>query len=490
MSKSRRPEDEEDPSRSSGSESWPVVVLDADPERRGRVAATLRDCAGEIRVVARGEAVPAIETDSAIIVVGLGSQADDVRLIRALREQGADVIAYGPAWSGAGIGARCEVLLTGASCLLDSGEPDFDRQLHTRVLALLRARRQTRAERHELSALMARLGIVGRSAVMQALFRWIVRVGVLSDLPVLIAGESGTGKELVARAIHRLDVKRRDGPFVPLNCGALSPGLAESELFGHKRGAFTGAAGDRPGLFRAADRGVLFLDEIGDLATALQGKLLRALQENRILGVGEDREVSINVRVIAATNRDLQRMVDEDRFRLDLYHRLSVLVARVPPLAERREDIGSLVEHFLRKHGPLGNGNVSARTDFVAALTTLDLPGNVRQLENLVCRALVHGNEQGLLDLEDLPPEVWQQLCRREAGGEAGKAATPLSSSDWTAILDAHRWSLSSSLQACEKALLQAALRRSQGNQSKTARLLGVTPRSIYNKVRRHHLDS
>src|SRR6185503_12600972 len=203
MSKSRRPEDEEDPSRSSGSESWPVVVLDADPERRGRVAATLRDCAGDIRVVARGEAVPAIETDSAIIVVGLGSQADDVRLIRALREQGADVIAYGPAWSGAGIGARCEVLLTGASCLLDSGEPDFDRQLHTRVLALLRARR------HELSALMARLGIVGRSAVMQALFRWIVRVGVLSDLPVLIAGESGTGKELVARAIHRLDVKRR-----------------------------------------------------------------------------------------------------------------------------------------------------------------------------------------------------------------------------------------------------------------------------------------
>ena len=179
--------------------------------------------------------------------------------------------------------------------------------------------------------------MVGDSATMDGVFRWILRVSPLSELPVLLSGETGTGKELVARSIHRLDPRRADGPFVAVNCGAIVSGLAESELFGHRRGAFTGALHDRLGLVRAARGGVLFLDEIGDLDPGLQSKLLRVLQEHRVLAVGEDHEVAVNVRIIAATNRSLDEMVHARTFRADLFHRLNVLSIRIPALRERSE---------------------------------------------------------------------------------------------------------------------------------------------------------
>ena len=174
---------------------------------------------------------------------------------------------------------------------------------------------------------------------MTDVFRSIIRFSTLSDLPVLIVGETGTGKEGLARALHRLDPKRKEGPFVAVNCGAIAAPLAESEFFGHRRGAFTGADRDRKGLVRSAEGGVLFLDEIGELEAALQAKLLRVLQESRVLGVGEDRDIQVNVRVVAATNRDLDQMGQQSRFRADLFHRLNVLSIRVPPLSERADDL-------------------------------------------------------------------------------------------------------------------------------------------------------
>ena len=200
-----------------------------------------------------------------------------------------------------------------------------------------------------------------------------------------------------------------------MNCGAISSGLAESELFGHRRGAFTGADRDRKGLIRAAEGGVVFLDEIGELDDTLQVKLLRVLQERRVLGVGEDQEVPVSVRVIAATNRNLSTAVQHGKFRADLFHRLNVLSIHIPSLRERRADVRPLIEHLLEKNQSLQTaGSVSAGPDFIEALTRIDLPGNVRQLENLVRRALVNKVTSTPLTLTDLPAEVWQQLAGQE----------------------------------------------------------------------------
>ena len=253
---------------------------------------------------------------------------------------------------------------------------------------------------------MESLGLVGRSAAMVDLYRWIDRASTASDLPVLITGETGTGKELVARAVHRLDPKRSRGPLVPVNCIALSSGIADSELFGHRRGSFTGAIDDHRGFFRTADRGVLFLDEIADLEPALQGKLLRVLQDGLVTAVGENREVAVSVRVIAATNKDLPSLIAEGRFRLDLLHRLAVLEVRLPPLSERRDDVALLVEHFVEKHASLRTRRLTAYPGFVEAIQAIALPGNVRQLENIVRRALAGRPDDDSLGVEDLPPQL------------------------------------------------------------------------------------
>ncbi len=298
---------------------------------------------------------------------------------------------------------------------------------------------------------------------------------------MLISGETGTGKELIARAIHGLDPKRSRGPFVPLNCAALGTSLAESELFGHRKGAFTGALKDRRGLVRSADGGTLFLDEIGDLELGLQGALLRVLQENRVRGVGEDREDRVNVRIVAATNRELPALVEQGRFRMDLFYRLNLLTTTAPTLAERGDDIEVLVRYFVHKYG--GERTLSPAPSLLAALKAMSLPGNVRQLENLIRHAVVNAQSDGTLGIETLPPTVWNQLSQTTAA-----EAPDTANQDWASVLDSNAWSLARSLLTCERHFLKAALTRSHGNQSATARLLGITPRSIYNKIRKHRL--
>ena len=277
----------------------------------------------------------------AVVALGACPAPGDlgVEAIRSLKQKGFKVICYAdgaPSWP---LRVRCQLLVAGACWLLDSVTAAFADELQRLLAHLLQAAARRRDEEARVKGVMQELGGVGESQAIMDVFQTVCRVSPLSDLPILITGETGTGKELLARAIHRLDRKRCQGPFVALNCSAISPGLAESELFGHRRGAFTGAERDRQGWIRAAEGGVLFLDEIGELDIALQAKLLRVLQEHRVLGVGEDREVSVSVRMIAATHRNLEAMVHHGTFRADLFHRLHVLTIHIPPLRERPADL-------------------------------------------------------------------------------------------------------------------------------------------------------
>src|SRR6266536_1244101 len=345
--------------------------------------------------------------------------------------------------------------------------------------------------------------MVGNSPALFAAFDRAMRFSSVSDLPVLITGESGTGKELLARAIHRLDPKRNEGPFVPVNCAAINPGLAESDFFGQRRGSFTGAGRNRKGLIRSAEGGVLFLDEIGELEPRLQAQLLRVLQESCVLSVGEELESPVNVRFLAATNCDLERMVAEGEFRVDLFHRLCVLLVQIPPLRERPCDLPPLVHHFVRKHDPSKTGAPrKISLDFVAALRLLNLPGNARELENIVCEALLNHPGDGELDLRDLPVAVLRQLAEPSGatGAPSSDGATRVNDlSDFIAeqmselarqVLAKSGWKLSRAMEVWERQFLSVALRHAQSNQTQKARLLGITARSISRKIHKYRLKA
>jgi two-component system, NtrC family, response regulator PilR len=430
-----------------------------------------------------------------VAVAVTDSRLDDVglRVIRELKAKGFEVIACLEARS-CSIKSKCQLLLAGATRLLDSSSPDFPRALRKAVVQSIAAEAQRSSEEHRIRTIMCGLGMVGESPKLMTVFRSVIRFSALSDLPVLITGETGTGKEGLARALHSLDSKRGAGPFVAMNCGAINAALAESEFFGHRRGAFTGSERERKGVIRAAEGGVLFLDEIAEMDIALQTRLLRVLQENRVRGLGEDREVEVNVRVIAASNRNLEQMVHQNQFRSDLFHRLNVLSIQVAPLRERPDDIAPLVKHFLQKYRSLAVGMPLAGADFLEALQHLDLPGNVRELENVVRQALVQKTTELPLCLSDLPVEILRQFLPPEEIREAHKLEfQPLSQSENLAssfvhLLELNDWNLRRSLENCERQALEAAVKRTQGNQSQVARLLGITPRSVYNKVRKYRL--
>lgn len=290
-----------------------------------------------------------------------------------------------------------------------------------------------------------------------------------SDSTVLLLGESGTGKELLAKAIH-LHGARRRGPFVPVNCAAIPEALIESELFGHRRGAFTGAVSDAQGKVEAADGGTLFLDEIGDLPLVMQAKILRLLQEREIDRLGDPKPRRVDIRVIAATNRDLQKMVADGAFREDLYYRLAVVPVRVPPLRERTDDIPLLVEHFLAKHaGRLGRTPVpSVDKPVYAALNQYLWPGNVRELENVVERALVLDRD-GAIGLDDLPESL------RGAERRFGHARIELPDDGI-------------SLDAVERDLILAALDKHGGNQTRAAAYLDITRSALLYRMQKHGL--
>ncbi len=290
-----------------------------------------------------------------------------------------------------------------------------------------------------------------------------------SDTTVLLEGESGTGKELLAKAIH-VHSPRSRGPFVTINCGAIPEQLLESELFGHRRGAFTGAVADKRGKFEAAEGGTIFLDEIGELPGPLQVKMLRVLQEREIDKVGETRPIKVNVRVIAATNRDLEKMVSDSTFRDDLYYRLAVVSIRMPPLRERTDDIPLLVDHLLDKHvRRLGRTRPTVAREVYSAFNLYEWPGNIRELENVIERGLVLDRD-GALGLDDLPGRL------RNTEGRVANLRMELPDEGI-------------SLEDVERELLLAALHKHNWNQTRAAAYLNITRSTLLYRMQKFRLE-
>src|SRR5512135_1728222 len=378
-----------------------ILVVDDDQSSRDLLARILAGAGHRVTALSDGrEAVAALDAgDPPDLVVSdiRMAEMDGLQVIDAYRERAPDtpvilVTAFG------NIDGAVEAIRRGAADYLskpydvDAIQIVVSRALQHRALAMEnRALRRGLRDRYRLE------NVVGRSEAMLQVYKTAARVAS-SDATVLIQGESGTGKELVARAIHASS-PRAQRPFVAVDCGAIAEGVLESELFGHARGAFTGAQATRRGLFEEANHGTLFLDEIGDVGPNLQARLLRALQEGTIRKVGTNEPVAVDVRVVAASNKDLSQAVKDGRFREDLFYRLNVVTIRIPPLRDRREDIPLLAEHFAAKHGR-GRGAISPEAREL--LQGYDWPGNVRELENVVARALAL-NPSGFVVPADLP---------------------------------------------------------------------------------------
>ncbi len=303
--------------------------------------------------------------------------------------------------------------------------------------------------------------LIGTSPKMQRVYRLIEKVSQ-NSYPVLVLGESGTGKELVARSIHFSGVRCR-GPFVPLDCTALAPTLIESELFGYVRGAFTGAMHNKQGVFESADKGTLFLDEIGNLPTDMQAKLLRVVQEREIKPVGSNERVPVNVRIVAATNRDLEAAVRDNEFRKDLFFRLNVVQINLPPLRERKSDIPLLVQAFLAKFADADHPVPTLTEDAVARLTSYNWPGNIRELENAIERAVALGSGP-VLRSSDLPSNIHY-------------------GNDSEYILDE-----TITLEAMERRAILQAVREANGDKLTAARLLGIGKTTLYRKLKQYRV--
>lgn len=329
-----------------------------------------------------------------------------------------------------------------------------------------RLKEENRVLRESLGAQFDRRNLIGRSLAMTKLLETVAQVA-LSEATVLIAGESGTGKEMIAGAIH-FNSPRKDGPFIRINCAAITETLLESELFGHEKGSFTGADRRKEGKFRQAQGGSLFLDEVSEMSLGMQVKLLRVLQEREITRVGGDEVIKVDVRIIAASNKDLFEQIDAGRFREDLFYRLNVVTLNVPPLRERREDIPLMAQHFLEGFSERNRKTIHGFTpQAMDRLLKYNWPGNVRELMNAVERAVVLSRSD-YLDEEDL------SLIDRQTGKASALAAAPASATE------------SLPLNEVEKATILRTLDQTGGNKSEAARRLGITRRTLHQKLKKY----
>jgi len=442
-----------------------ILVVDDDAGHRGMLLTLLADWGYRLEGAQDGETAVALCRSQLFDIVLMDVRMTGISGLEALQEikvrQPDLPIVIMTAHSD--VKTAVESIKSGAYDYLTK-PLDFDdlRLALARALDHAALRHENKALQETLAASLDTGGMICRSPAMQEVMRSLTAIAP-SEATVLITGESGTGKELIAKAIHN-NSPRRKGPFVAVNCAALTESLLESELFGHERGAFTGAEGRRKGRFQSADKGTIFLDEIGEISAAMQSRLLRVLQEREIQPVGSDQTIKIDVRILGATHRDLARDVEQGRFRRDLFYRLNVVALHLPPLRERPEDIPLLAGYFLQKFAQKNRKQVKSFTP--AAMRQLHAhswPGNVRELENAVERAVVLLAGE-YVEERDLPPAL--------APGQAERAASDGIPAGIT-------------LEAMERRTIMAALETANGNKSEAARRLGITRKTLHAKLRK-----
>jgi DNA-binding NtrC family response regulator len=389
-------------------------------------------------------------------------QKDGIQILSELREKGLQVPTVMISGEGEIPDAVQAIKLGAYDYLRKPVDPSHLRLLLNNLSTHLTVSEENQRLRRRLIN-AGQLGpMIGQSLAMRRVMSLIEQVAP-SSASVIIIGESGTGKELVARTIHELS-PRPNGPYVAINCAAMPETLMESELFGHERGAFTGADRRREGCFELANGGTLLLDEIGEMKPELQAKLLRVLEENKLRRLGGSTEVSVDVRVLAATNRDLDASIKEGRFREDLYYRLNVFAIELPPLCERAEDVPALVDHFLHElKQPEGKHITGVDTECLGVLKSYRWPGNVRQLRNVIERALIVSRGP-LITVADLPPDM--------------KRTTGSSSS--------FELRLGMSLDEVERELIMRTIDFTGGNKSRAAEVLGISLKTLYNRLERY----
>ncbi|HEY2016081.1 MAG TPA: sigma-54 dependent transcriptional regulator [Bryobacteraceae bacterium] len=441
-----------------------VLVVDDEADIREFCQDALADAGFGVRTaISAGEALQILDEEHVDIVLSDLKMpgVDGIQLLQQIKERAGavDVVLM---TGHATIETAVRAIQMGASDYITKPVSAGDLAVHLNRLVRFRELiLENRLLREQVEEQHGSCGLIGTSPRMQEVHRTVLRFAAKRQ-PVLITGESGTGKELIARALHRRGANPNE-PFMPIDCGSLSPNLVESELFGHARGAFTGAMQDRPGLLASARRGTAFLDEIGELPLDLQVKLLRALQERELRPVGSNRPIPLEARIVAATNRNLLEAVREGKFRSDLYYRLNVLAIPLPPLRERKSDIPGLVQYFILHHGGPEEGIQGIAPDALERLTSYHWPGNVRELENHIQRALAVTSGP-LLQLNDFAPEI-----RYRNTAEGGRAYTYLEKLERTAIIE--------------------TLENTGGHRLRAAEVLGIGKTTLYRKLRDYGLD-
>jgi DNA-binding NtrC family response regulator len=394
-----------------------------------------------------------------------------LELLKRLKKRYPDILISILTGEGS-VNAAVEAMRSGAADFME--KPISWQELSVRVSQLYeiwRLNLENRSLREEMGLPFGFDRLVGSSESMQRLKKLIAQAGA-SDASVLVQGETGTGKELVARAIH-FHSPRKDGPFVPVDCASISENVMESELFGHLKGAFTGAHMSHIGLLRSSHGGTAFFDEVGELSIGVQAKLLRSIQEKEVRPVGSTRSHAVDVRIVCATNRNLEEEAAEGSFREDLLYRINVITLRVPPLRERREDVALLARYFLKTLGSEHSPVKELSAEALQLLQAHDWPGNVRELENLIRRALALGGNHRI-EPEDLP-----EMLRQALHGVAKSAVHPAKSTP-----------SETSLEAYELEAIRNALRLSSGNRRQAAQLLQIGEATLYRKLKKFGLEA